>query len=75
MLGVLVLSLSLSLYPSLSQISFLLVQMHTGLANTLKTESLKQPHLDTQLTHSLLISSYSSVLFVVIYVHRRESIV
>lgn len=37
---------------------FLLVQMHSGLANTLKAESLKQPHLDTQLTHSLLISSY-----------------
>lgn len=37
---------------------FLLLQMYSGLANTLKTESLKQPHLDTQLTHSLLISSY-----------------
>ena len=41
---------------SLSQSNiFLLVQMHSGLANTLKTESLKQHHLDTQLTHSLLI--------------------
>lgn len=41
--------------PSQSNI-FLLVQMHSGLANTLKTESLKQPRLDTQLTHCLLIS-------------------
>lgn len=38
--------------------TFLLVQMHSGLANTLKSESLKQPHLHTQLTHCLLISSY-----------------
>lgn len=49
--------LLLSLSLSQSNI-FLLVQMHSGLANTLKTESLKHPHLDTQLTHSLLISSY-----------------
>lgn len=37
---------------------FLLVQMQSGLANTLKTESLKQPHFGTRLIHSLLISSY-----------------
>lgn len=48
---------ALSLPLSQSNI-FLFVQMHSGLANALKTESLKQSHLDTQLTHSLLISSY-----------------
>lgn len=44
----------LSFPPSLSQSNiFLLLQMHSGLANTFKSESFKQPHLDTQLTQSI----------------------
>lgn len=64
---------------SLSQSNiFLLVQMHSRLANTSESESFKQPLLDTQLTHSLLISLYIIfffVLFIVMYLYKREGIV
>lgn len=57
------LSASLSLSFSLS-VKYLFVRADAvRVGNTLKTESLKQPRPDTQLTHSLLISPYT-ILFV-----------
>lgn len=44
--------------PPVSQISFCSPQTLSGLANTLNAESLKHPHLDRQLVHCPLISSY-----------------
>lgn len=62
MLSVLVrspsLPLSLSLFLFFLSVRYLFVSADAlRFGKTLKTESLKQPHLDTQLTHSQLFSS------------------
>lgn len=64
--------------PSLSQSNiFLLLQMHSGLANTFKSESFKQPHLDTQLTQSIDFFIHHILLCAVCFlnVYNREGIV